>query len=159
MKARDLVSLRVVGALAVALSCAAVAHAGAPVQLLEIDTASGPHVFDVEVMRTDAERERGLMFRKSMPAQHGMLFDFHSEQPVVFWMKDTLIPLDMIFVAQDGRVVSVKHDAKPMDETLISSGAPTLGVIELNAGIASKIGVAVGDRVKNPIFHAAAAGQ
>lgn len=125
-------------------------------QRLEIDTASGAHVFNVEVMRTDAEREHGLMERRSMPADHGMLFDFHVEQPVVFWMKDTLIPLDMIFVAHDGRVVAIKHDAVPMDETLIPSGAPTLGVIELNGGAAKAIDVKIGDRVKNPMFHGVA---
>ena len=132
---------------------AASASADAPLQRLEIDTASGAHVFKVELMSTDAEREHGLMFRKSLARDHGMLFDFHQQQPVVFWMKDTLIPLDMIFVAQNGRVVSIKHDAKPMDETLINSGAPTLGVIEVNAGVADAIGLKVGDEVKHPIFH------
>jgi uncharacterized membrane protein (UPF0127 family) len=127
-----------------------------PLTTLEIDTASGPHVFNVEVARTEAEREHGLMDRRSMPHDHGMLFDFQREQQVVFWMKDTYIPLDMIFVSGDGRVVSIKRDAKPMDESLIPSNAPALGVIELNAGLAQEIGVAVGDRVKNAIFHASA---
>lgn len=138
---------------AVLLGIAASASADAPLQRLEIDTASGAHVFKVELMSTDAEREHGLMFRKSLARDRGMLFDFHRQQPVVFWMKDTLVPLDMIFVAQDGHVVSVKHDAKPMDETLIQSGAPTLGVIEVNAGVADAIGLKVGDTVKHPIFH------
>lgn len=126
----------------------------AGLQRLEIDTASGRHVYKVEVMRTEAERGHGLMNRRSMPRDHGMLFDFHEERPVWFWMKDTYIPLDMIFVSQAGRVVSIKRDAQPLDETLIPSGAPTLGVIELNAGQADAIGVAVGDTVKNPIFGA-----
>lgn len=134
-------------------SSIACAQAKTSVQRLEIDTASGPHVFQVEVMRSEKERARGLMDRRSMPRDRGMLFDFQTEQPVWFWMKDTYIPLDMIFVAKNGRVVSIKHDAKPMDETLIPSGAPTLGVIELNAGEANAIGVAVGDKVKNPIFN------
>lgn len=142
----------IAGAFGVALFAAAAAQAAPAVQRLEIDTASGPHVFKVEVMRSESERAYGLMNRKSLPKDHGMLFDFHSEQPVVFWMKDTLIPLDMIFVAQNGHVVSIKHDAKPMDETLIDSGGPTLGVIELNAGEADAIGVKVGDQVKHSIF-------
>jgi uncharacterized membrane protein (UPF0127 family) len=125
----------------------------ATLQRLEIDTATGAHVFDVELVRTAAEREHGLMDRRSMPPGHGMLFDFQEEQPVVFWMKDTFIPLDMIFVAHDGKVVGIKHDARPMDETLIPSGAPALGVIELNAGVTRKIGLKVGDRVKNPLFQ------
>ena len=134
-------------------ACSASAAANVPLQRLEIDTASGPHVFKVELMSTDAEREHGLMFRRTLPRDHGMLFDFHKQQPVVFWMKDTYLPLDMIFVASNGRVVSIKHDAKPMDETLIPSGAPAQGVIEVNAGVANAIGVKVGDEVKASIFH------
>jgi uncharacterized protein len=133
------------------------AWAEAPLQRLEIDTASGPHDFMVEVMHTPAERERGLMDRRSLPKDRGMLFDFHTAQPVYFWMKNTFIPLDMIFVGADGRVVAIKHDAKPMDETLIPSGKPTLGVIELNAGTADAIGLKTDDVVRHPIFHEAGA--
>jgi uncharacterized membrane protein (UPF0127 family) len=136
------------------LVCAGQGRADDALQKLEIDTASGPHVFNVEVVRTPAERERGLMDRRTMPQDRGMLFDFQTEQPVIFWMKDTYIPLDMIFVAQNGRVVGIKHDAKPMDETLIPSGAPALGVIELNGGVTNTIGLKIGDMVKNPLFHA-----
>ncbi len=132
-----------------------VAVAKSQLQRVEIDTSSGKHVYSVEVMRTPAEREHGLMDRKSMPRDHGMLFDFEQAQPVIFWMKDTLIPLDMIFVGANGRVVSIKHDAKPMDETLIPSGAAALGVIELNGGVAQEIDLKVGDEVQNPIFHPA----
>ena len=135
---------------------AVVAH-GAAFQPLEIDTASGPHRFRIELMSTDAEREYGLMNRRSLPRDQGMLFDFHVQQPVTFWMKDTYIPLDMIFVSQEGRVVGIKHDAKPLDTTLIDSGAPTLGVLEVNAGVAEAIGVKVGDAVHHPIFHNVAA--
>lgn len=126
-----------------------------PLHEVEIDTASGAHRFSVELARSAAEREHGLMDRRSMPRDHGMLFQFESEQPLVFWMKDTFIPLDMIFVDQRGRVVGIKHDAKPMDETLIPSGKPALGVVELNAGIADAIGLKLGDHVKNPIFDTA----
>ena len=108
-------------------------------------------------MTTDAERERGLMNRRSLARDRGMLFDFHKEAPVYFWMKNTFIPLDMIFVAHDGRVVSVKHDAKPMDETIIPSGAPAQGVIEVIAGVADAIGVKPGDAVRHPMFGNAAA--
>ncbi len=129
------------------------ARADAPLQRLEVDTASGPHLFKVEVMSTDAERERGLMDRRSLARDRGMLFDFHRETPVYFWMKNTYIPLDMIFVSSSGRVVSVKHDAKPLDETIIPSGAPAQGVIEVIAGVADAIGVKPGDEVKHPMFH------
>ena len=137
---------------ALALLCATAARAEAPLQRLEVDTASGPHLFKVEVMSTDAERERGLMNRRSLAKDRGMLFDFHREAPVYFWMKNTFIPLDMIFVGRDGRVVSVKHDAKPLDETIIPSGGPTQGVIEVYAGVADAIGVKPGDAVRHPMF-------
>lgn len=145
----------------VLMACVAIGSARAePDQRLEIDTATGAHIYSVEVMRTPAERERGLMDRRSMPQDHGMLFDFQTEQPVIFWMKDTYIPLDMIFVGKTGRVVGIKHDAKPLDDkTLIPSGAPTLGVIELNGGAAKAIGLEIGDLVKNPLFHDAGAAQ
>ena len=144
------------GALGLALTGSGHSRADDAFQKLEIDTASGPHLFNVEVVRTPADRERGLMDRRTMPLDRGMLFDFQTEQPVIFWMKDTYIALDMIFVAQNGRVVGIKHDAKPMDETLIPSGAPTLGVIELNGGVTNTIGLKIGDVVKNPLFHPAA---
>lgn len=136
------------------------AQAGGPVAPLVIDTASGPHRFTVEWQQTEVERERGLMDRKSMARDHGMLFDFRpSPVPVVFWMKDTYIPLDIIFVGGDGRVVNVKHDAKPMDESMIPSNAPTLGVLELDAGVAKAIGVEVGDKVEHAMFGDAPAAR
>lgn len=152
-------SIRVVLATAAFALAASVARAEGGVEKLEIDTASGPHVYQVEMARTDAEREKGLMFRRSMAPDHGMLFDFPGNQPVAFWMKDTYIPLDMIFIGRDGHVVSVARDAKPMDETIIPSNAPTTGVLELNAGAAKAIDLEVGDEVKHPIFHNGATGQ
>ena len=141
-------SLGLLGALV-----ASAAQAAGPVAPLVIDTAGGPHKFMVEWQQTEAERERGLMDRKSMPRDHGMLFDFRPNPvPVVFWMKDTYLPLDMIFIGADGRVVNVKHDAKPMDETMIPSNAPTLGVLEVDAGVAKAIGVEVGDKVEHAMF-------
>ena len=129
------------------------AVAAGPVAPLVIDTASGPHKFMVEWQQTEAERERGLMDRKTMARDHGMLFDFRpNPAPVVFWMKDTYLPLDMIFIGADGRVVSIKHDAKPMDTTMIPSNAPTLGVLEVDAGVAAAIGANVGDKVEHAMF-------
>ena len=129
----------------------------APLQPLEIDTASGAHAFKVEVMSSPAELEHGLMNRRSMARDHGMLFDFHKAEPVFFWMKNTYIPLDMIFVSEDGHVVAIKHDAKPMDETIIPSKAPARGVIEVNAGVTEAIGLKVGDEIKHPVFASSGA--
>ena len=142
----------VAGIAALAAVASVAAGAGAASPNLEVDTASGKHGFTVELARTDAEREHGLMDRRSMAEGAGMLFDFGRDQMLVFWMKDTYIPLDMVFIDHGGRVVSIKRDAKPLDETLISSDAPAAGVLEVNAGVADKIGLKVGDEVKNPIF-------
>jgi uncharacterized membrane protein (UPF0127 family) len=120
---------------------------------LEIVTASGSHAFETEVARTMEERATGLMFRRELAENRAMLFDFGVEQKVMMWMKNTYIPLDMIFVGKNGRVVSIAHDAKPMSEDLIPSGGPTYAVIELAGGVAKKIGVAVGDRVRHSIFR------
>ncbi len=119
---------------------------------LEIVTATGAHAFAIEVMRTDEERARGLMFRRFMPADRGMLFDFKTEQPVLMWMKNTYIPLDMIFIARNGTVTHVAANAEPMSERTISSGPPAYAVLEVNAGLAAKIGLKPGDKVRHPMF-------
>ena len=120
---------------------------------LDIVTAGGVKHFTVEVADTDQTRETGLMFRKSMAPDRGMLFDFGTPQPVTFWMKNTLIPLDMVFIAKSGRVVSIARNAKPMSEALIASGGPIVGVLELRGGRAAEIGVKPGDEVRERIFQ------
>ena len=119
---------------------------------LEIITASGVHAFSVELATTEAERERGLMFRKELPEGHGMLFDFHQEQPVSFWMHNTYIPLDMIFIRGDGRILRIAENAQPMSDRLIPSGGPVRAVLEVIGGTAGRLGIAPGDRVISPIF-------
>ena len=109
-------------------------------------------MFAIEVMRTDEERARGLMFRRFMPADRGMLFDFKTEQPVLMWMKNTYIPLDMIFISRNGTVTSVAANTEPMSERTISSGPPAFAVLEVNAGVAAKIGLKPGDRVVHGLF-------
>lgn len=128
------------------------AHAEPAVERVEIVTARGPHVFDTEVARTLEERAKGLMFRRTLAEDHAMLFDFGVEQKVIMWMKNTYIPLDMIFVGRNGRIVAIAHDAVPMSEALIPSGRPAYAVIEVAGGVAKKIGAEVGDRVRHPIF-------
>ena len=119
---------------------------------IEIVTRTGVHAFAVELATNTAERAVGLMFRKELPEGRGMLFDFHDEQPVQFWMHNTYISLDMIFIAGDGRVVRVAQDAKPMSDDLIPSGRPVRGVLEVIAGTARKFGIAAGDRVTGSFF-------
>jgi len=123
-----------------------------PYAPLSIVTAKGTFLFQVEVADTDRSRERGLMFRKSLAADQGMLFDFKASQPVSFWMKNTLIPLDMLFVAADGRIISIAAQARPLSEAPIASGGDVLGVIELRGGRAAEIGARPGDLVRNTIF-------
>ena len=120
---------------------------------LAIVTTHGVRHFTVEIADTDATRESGLMFRKSLAPDRGMLFDFGSPQTVTFWMKNTLIPLDMVFIAKDGRVVSIARNAVPMSEALIPSGGPIVGVLELRGGRAAEIGVKPGDEVRERIFQ------
>ncbi len=110
------------------------------------------HQLSVEVMRTPAEREHGLMDRQYLPADRGMLFQFNREQDILMWMKDTYIPLDMIFIAPTGEVTHIHANAEPLSENIISSDGPALGVLEVNAGYARKIGLKEGDLVRHPMF-------
>jgi uncharacterized protein len=119
---------------------------------LEIVTASGTHEFSVEVMRSGPQRERGLMFRRFLPQDRGMLFDFATERPVTMWMKNTYLPLDMIFIGRAGKVVGLAENTEPLSEKIIPSGAPAYGVLEVNAGTAARIGLRIGDSVRHPLF-------
>lgn len=129
------------------------ARAEAPLQRLEFVTASGSHEFRVELADTPGERARGLMHRKHMPADQGMLFDFHEDTQVMMWMKNTYIPLDMVFVSRQGVVTHVAANAVPFSEEIISSGGPAYAVIELNGGVAARIGLKPGDEVRHPAFR------
>ncbi|MDO9440090.1 MAG: DUF192 domain-containing protein [Beijerinckiaceae bacterium] len=121
-------------------------------ETLEISTANGSHRFSVEVMRNDEQRARGLMHRRFMPADRGMLFDFKKEEHVSMWMKNTFIPLDMLFVDRTGKIVSIAENTEPLSERVIPSGGPVLAVLELNAGISRKLGIKAGDRLKHSLF-------
>jgi uncharacterized membrane protein (UPF0127 family) len=109
----------------------------------------GHQTFTLEVADTDEKREIGLMSRDSMPASHGMIFVFPREEPRGFWMKDTRIPLDIIYVAADRRVASI-HQMNPFDLTRVNSAGPAMYAIELNADTAKKLGVKPGDRLGIP---------
>ncbi|MFM8375741.1 MAG: DUF192 domain-containing protein [Phenylobacterium sp.] len=125
-----------------------------PLQPLTVQTAKGEHRFLVEVADTDRERELGLMCRRSLAADRGMLFDFGRERPdTAFWMRNTLIPLDIIYIRRDGVVRSIVRNARPLDETPRPAGGPILGVLELAGGRAAQIGLQPGDRIVFPIFR------
>ena len=119
---------------------------------LVIVTASREIKFDVEMATTDAERAHGLMYRKQLGAYEGMLFDFFQEMPVSFWMKNTLIPLDMVFIAGDGTIKHVHANAVPMSTDTIPSQYPVRAVLEINGGSAALLGIKPGDKVRHAIF-------
>ncbi|GJD36236.1 uncharacterized membrane protein (UPF0127 family) [Methylobacterium aerolatum] len=123
-----------------------------PTEPLTIATQGGPKRFAVEVMRDDAGRSRGLMFRRHMAADHGMLFDFERVQPVTMWMKNTYLSLDMVFIRADGTVARVAADTEPLSTAIIPSNEPVLAVLELNAGTAARAGIKPGDRIEHPLF-------
>ncbi len=108
--------------------------------------------FNVELALTGDQRAIGLMHRPHMDDDAGMLFRFDRIQPVMMWMKNTLIPLDMIFIRADGTVAKIHRDAVPLSETVITSGEPVLYVLELNAGTAERIGLQPGDRIRHPVI-------
>jgi len=138
---------------ALALAWASVPAAGADLHTLEIVSKSGVHVFSVELAVTDAERARGLMFRRELPDGKGMLFDFGRDREVAMWMKNTLIPLDMLFITADGRILRIAERTEPMSARIIPSGGPVRAVLELIGGTAKKYGIAAGDRVAHPWFR------
>ena len=123
-----------------------VGAAGRP-DRISIVTISGTHPFSVEWAVTEPEREQGLMFRQSMPGDHGMIFDFDKDEPVYFWMKNTPLPLDMVFITSDGTIARIEQNAEPYSERNIPSGAPVRYVLEVNGGVAKQIGAKPGDHV------------
>ena len=132
--------------MAAALACTACATA--PASARSPGVTLGGHHFSVEIAATPAEQAHGLMDRTSMPADHGMLFVFPQAQPLTFWMKDTLIPLDMLFFDEAHRLVTVRADVPPCQSDpcpTYASTAPARYVLELNAGTAAKLDLHKGD--------------
>jgi uncharacterized membrane protein (UPF0127 family) len=124
----------------------------ADLQPLEIVGKTGVHTFAVEMVVTPEEQAKGLMFRRELPEGQGMLFDFQREQPATFWMKNTYVSLDMIFIRADGQILRIAENTVPLSEGLVPSGGPVRAVLEVIAGTARKLGIAPGDRVAHPIF-------
>jgi uncharacterized protein len=138
--------------LALSLSTEAIRADGE--QTVEIASKGGVHIFSVEVVDNDADRAKGLMYRKELPEGRGMLFDFHRDQEVSFWMQNTYIPLDMIFIRGDGRILRIEENTEPLSTRMIPSRGPVRAVLEVIGGTSRKLGIAPGDRVAAPIFRA-----
>lgn len=148
---------RVTGAFLVLATAGTLALAGGPASALcrddrvELRGPWGQAAFTVEVADTDATRAQGLMHRPSMPRFSGMLFVFEPPPgPASFWMENTLIPLDMLFLDETGRVGHIHHEARPLDRTPIPGGSNVLYVLEINGGMARRLGISEGSELRHP---------
>lgn len=119
-----------------------------PLRPLTVETRNGEMLLRVQVADTDATRQTGLMFRRAMPETEGMLFIFQRTQPLAFWMKNTVLPLDILFVADDGRVMNIARGTTPFSLAPIPSDGPARAVLELNAGASARLGIEVGDSIR-----------
>lgn len=142
----------VLPALALVVASAGAVYAQALEALSIVGQGGQAQRFQVEVARNDADRAQGLMFRRSMPADHGMLFDFGRVEPVSMWMQNTYLPLDMLFIRRDGTIARIAANTEPLSTRTIPSGEAVLAVLELNAGTAARLGIKPGDRIEHPLF-------
>ncbi len=147
----------VLGALFALAACAqpateSQAEGALPVEQLSIDTASGPVTLHVEIADDDAERARGLMFRESLADDAGMLFHFQEPEMASFWMRNTVLSLDIIFIAPDGRILNIADHTTPFSEAPIPADGLTRGVLEIRAGRAEALGIRPGALVHHRIF-------
>jgi len=125
------------------------AQSGLPTTPLTIHSSNGNHRFTVEIARTREQQMTGLMFRRSLPADRGMIFPFGRAIPASFWMHNTLIPLDMIFIRADGTIARITT-AKARDDSPVPAGEPVVAVLELRGGRTAELGIWEGDRVEWP---------
>jgi len=123
-----------------------------PTSELTIVSSTGRHQFKVEIAETQAQMTQGLMFRRSLAPDAGMLFDYKAPTVATMWMRNTLIPLDILFVDAQGRIINIHQRAVPQSLDLIAAAAPVRAVIELNGGTAARLSIEPGDRVVHPIF-------
>lgn len=119
---------------------------------LRIETADGRHDFDTELALTSTQQSQGLMFRRQMAADAAMLFFHRRETVATMWMRNTFLPLDMLFVATDGRIVHIVERTVPQSLTTISAGRPVRAVLEVNAGTVRRLAIRTGDRLIHPLF-------
>lgn len=127
-------------------------HAAEKTEPVILKTATGEHRIDAEIAVTPAQRRTGLMYRKHMPEKNGMLFNFKTDTNISMWMRNTYIPLDMVFITARGKVHRIEAHTIPFSDRAISSGIPVRAVLELNAGIAAKLGLKPGDQIIHPMF-------
>jgi uncharacterized protein len=131
----------------------AVAATALEKQPLTFVTQGGSRKITVEIASNDSERSTGLMFRRSIGADEGMLFLYDREQEITMWMKNTYIPLDMIFIKRNGVISHIETHTEPFSERIIPSEGPAFAVIEMGSGSAERLGLKPGDKVNYPAFH------
>ena len=138
---------------AVLLAACVLGSPAARAEPLCVDLAGGAvHRYEVEIAATPGARAQGLMFRRKLAPKAGMLFDFGRDEVARMWMKNTFIPLDMVFAGGDGTVRGIVRNARPRSLDTISSRVPVRAVLELNGGEAERIGLVPGDRIRHPVF-------
>lgn len=120
---------------------------------LVIDAGSGRFEFQVELAASPEQRSRGLMFREDLAEDRGMLFDFGRPQRASMWMRNTYVPLDMLFIDAEGRITQIAADTQPLSDKVIASREPVRAVLELRAGVTARLGIEPGDRVIHPLFE------
>ena len=119
---------------------------------LTVDAANGQFEFLVEMAVSPAQRSQGLMFRESLAEDRGMLFDFGKPQRAMMWMRNTYVPLDMLFIDEDGQITQIAGNTQPLSDAVIASREPVRAVLELRGGVSAKLGIKPGDRVIHPLF-------
>ncbi|MEL6324252.1 MAG: DUF192 domain-containing protein [Pseudomonadota bacterium] len=136
------------------ISAAVLWSAAAIAQLSELVIEDGEqrHVFQVELADEPEEISRGLMERTDLPRDHGMIFDFGEPREANMWMRNTPLPLDMLFIAADGRIMAIAKNTRPYSERIINPGIPVKSVLELNAGVSDELGISPGDTVRHSVF-------
>jgi uncharacterized protein len=125
-----------------------------PREELTVTSGAGAHEFQVEIADDDRERAVGLMFRRTMADDEGMLFDFGAEEPASFWMRNTYIPLDMLFIKADGTIESIAERTTPLSDKPVPSQGPVRYVLEINGGLSDTLGIAPGDKVSGAAMEA-----
>ena len=123
------------------------AVSGLEVIPLTVTTLKGPHAFRVELARSPQEQAKGLMFRTEMGADEGMLFPYDQPRVLSFWMKNTVLSLDLVFIDEQHRIINIAENAVPYSEQSILSDAPGVAVLELNGGRTRALGIVAGDKV------------